>query len=369
MHINLILIPFVIILGLFFSSKNTPRGRRNYILLCSAVLLLVAALRSPEWMTNAYSIDTLNYKNTFESTFNMGWGELWQSIYMRYALRTDEYDAGYMVLNKIISTFTHQFWMFSLIADLLFFIPFGVILYRYCNNCRQIIFAFIFYIAMVQTFFFGGARQMFSLGFDLMALLAVIDKKKIRAIIAFLIGVTIHFSSLLFALPLIAIWFDLKPSLLKIMHAICFIVFPVVLAFPNQMIQFMGNTVGMEKYAEYGANTVQGGSETFIFLIELLSLFCLLSIKRKDLMDNHKLRCFYVMAPFLTFFAPLIISNGSMIRISLYYHLFLSLLVPFAIDCAFRKQNNTIIYIVAIGSLSVLTMAGGGISYYFFWQI
>ena len=131
----------------------------------------------------------------------------------------------------------------------------------------------------------------------------------------------------------------------------------------------MGNTVGMEKYAEYGANAVQGGSETFIFLIEALSLFTLFAIKNKDLLANRNVRIFYVMAPLLTFFAPLIISNGSMIRISLYYHLFLALLVPFAIDCAFGKKNSGAVYAIAIGALSFLTLAGGGgITYYFFWQ-
>jgi len=344
-------------------------NRRWYIILSSFVLLLVAALRSPEYMTNTYNIDTLNYRGYFEQAFDMDWNEFQRLFYLRYITGADENDVGFLALNKLISLFTHEFWLYSLIADLIFFVPFGIILYRFCTRTSQIMFTFIFYISLVQIFFLGGARQMFSLGFDLMALLAVIDKKRIRAIIFFLIGLTIHFSSLLFALPLLAIWYDLKPRTLKTLHAVCFVVFPVVLMFPNQMIQFMGNTVGMEKYAEYGAIAVQGGSETFIFLIELLSLFCLLSIKRNDLANSQTLRYFYVMAPLLTFFAPLIISNGSMIRISLYYHLFLTLLVPFAIDCAFGKKNSGAVYAIAIGALSFLTLSGGGITYYFFWQV
>lgn len=369
MHINLITIPFVIVLGIVFSQRDTSKNRRWYIILSSFILLLVAALRSPEYMTNTYNIDTLNYRGYFEQVFDMDWSEFQRLFYLRYIAGADDFDVGFLALNKLISLFTHEFWLYSLIADLIFFVPFGLLLYRYCTKSSQIMFAFVFYISLVQIFFLGGARQMFSLGFDLMALLAVIDKKRIRAIIFFLIGMTIHFSSLLFALPLLAIWFDLKPNLLKVLHSICFIVFPVVLAFPNQMIQFMGNTVGMEKYAEYGANAVRGGSETFIFLIELLSLFCLLSIKRNDLANSRTLRYFYVMAPLLTFFAPLIISNGSMIRISLYYHLFLTLLVPFAIDCAFSKANRNIAYIAAIGALSLLSLSGGGLTYYFFWQV
>lgn len=368
MHINLFTIPFLIILGLLFGQRDTSNNRRWYIILGSTILILVAALRSPEYMTNTYSIDTLNYLDYFEQVFSMDWSEFQRLFYMRYFMGMDEYDVGFLVLNKLISLFTHKFWIYSLLADLLFFIPFGIILYRYCTKSSQIMFSFVFYISLVQIFFLGGARQMFSLGFDLMALLAVIDRKQIRAIIFFLIGMTIHFSSLLFALPLLAIWFNMKPGFLKTLHAFCFIVFPIVLMFPNQMIQFMGSSVGMEKYADYGSNAVQGGSETFIFLIEALSLFTLFAIKREYLLTNRSARVFYVMAPLLTFFAPLIISNGSMIRISLYYHLFLALLVPIAIDCAFGKSGRVIAYIVAISALSLFSLSGGGITYYFFWQ-
>lgn len=370
MKINLFLIPFVIILGLLFPNNDNKNNRRLYIIICSAVLLFVAAMRSPEYMTNTYSIDSANYKNMFEYTFDMGWNEFFATVYMRYfGGGAEEADVGYIALNKVIGLFTHDFAIFSLLADLLFFVPLGIILYRYSTNIYGLIFAFVYYISLIQVFLIGGGRQMFAVGLDMMALLAVIDRRRIRAIILFLVGVSIHFSSLLFAIPLLAIWFNIKPSLLKNIHVICFALFPIVLAFPNQMIQFMGNTVGMERYSYYGTRAIQGGSETFIFLIELLSLFCLVAIKRRDLVSSQKIRTFYVMAPLFTFFAPLIISNGSMIRISLYYHLFLALLVPFAIDCAFGTKNNRVVYVIAIGALSALSLAGGGMTYYFFWQI
>lgn len=370
MQINLFLIPFVIILGLLFANSDNKINRRLYIILCSAVLIFVAAMRNPEFFTDTYSIDSSNYKYMFENTYDMGWDEFFVTVYMRYfGGGAEEAEVGYIALNKVIGLFTHDFAIFSLLADLLFFVPLGIILYRYSTNIYGLIFAFVYYISLIQVFLIGGGRQMFAVGLDMMALLAVIDRRRIRAIIFFLVGVSIHFSSLLFAIPLLAIWFNIKPSLLKIIHVICFALFPIVLAFPNQMIQYMGNTVGMEKYSDYGTRAIQGGSEIFIFLIELLSLFCLVAIKRRDLVSSQKIRTFYVMAPLFTLFAPLIISNGTMIRISLYYHLFLTLLVPFAIDCAFGTKNNGVVYAIAIGALSALSLAGGGMTYYFFWQI
>lgn len=369
MYINLYLIPFVIIVGLFLAQENTKRNKLVYIVLCSIVLLFVAAMRSPEWMTFTYNIDTLNYKDTFESTFYMSWDEFWASVYERYWKGEGESDIGYLALNKLIGLFTHEFSIFSLLADLLFFVPFGMLLYRYCSNILQVMFAFVFYIALVQVFFLGGARQMFALGFDLMALIAMIDKKRLWTAVFLLLAISIHFSSILFLVPLLMVWYNFSSRTLKMLHLAAFLVFPIVFLFPNQLIVFMGESVGMEKYAEYGRGAIRGGANTFIFLTEALSLFCLVAIQKRNLIHDSTIKLFYTMAPLLTFFAPLIRSNGSMIRISLYYHLFMVFLVPFAIDCMASRRNRNLIYFIAIGALAFLTISGGGMRYYFYWEI
>ena len=369
MHINLYLIPFVIVLGLLLGSNNSSRNRVWYIILCSAVLVFVASMRSPEFMTNTYHIDTLNYLWSFENSLDMGWEEFWASVVDRYSGLNDESDIGFVGFEKFIGLFTQKFHFFSLIADLVFFIPFGIILYRYCSGIKQIIFAYVFYIALIQVFMLAGARQMFALGFDMMALISIIDKKKFRMILFFVLGVSIHFSSILFAIPLLLLWFGISPRMLKVLHATCLFLFPIVLIIPNTIIMFMGNAIGMEKYAHYGEYEVSGGGTTFIALIELLSAICFIAINRKELSKDKILKSFYVMAPLFTVFAPLIISNGTMIRISLYFHMFLALLVPYSIDRLFKGRNSTYAYMIAILALSFLSLSDGGLTYYFFWQL
>ena len=370
MHINLVLIPIVIILGLLLSGNDNNKNRRLYIVLCNIVLLFVAAMRSPEWMTSNYRIDTFLYEMEFKNiTDNFSWNDLFRAIHQRYVLNVGDYDIGYVILQKIISLITHEFSTFSLIADLLFFIPFGVILYRYSTSIWQIIFAYVFYIALIQVFLFGGGRQNFAIGFDMMAFLAMADRKTWRSMIFLLLGVSIHFSSFLFLLPLLMIRFETSPRALKLLHLVCFLLFPIVLLFPNEIIVFMGESVGMEKYAKYGNREIQGGAAVFIILIELLSLLCFLAIRRTDLKKNDNMRLLYVMTPFMTILAPLIHSNGTMIRISLYYHLFLTLLVPYSMDCLFKEESRRIAYFIAIGALALLALQGGGMRYYFFWQV
>lgn len=369
MRINLYLIPFIIILGLVLGTNKSSRKRIWYIIICTAVLIFVASMRSPEYMTNTYHIDTLNYQWSFENSLNMGWKEIWASVVDRYKGLDNESDVGFIGFEKFIGFFTHKFHFFSLIADLLFFVPFGIILNRFCTSIKQVIFAYIFYIALIQIFMFAGARQMFALGFDMMALISIIDKKKLLSLLFFVLGASIHFSSILFAIPLLLLWLGISPRILKVLHAACLLVFPVVLVIPNTIISFMGNAIGMEKYTHYGDGIISGGGTTFILLIELLSLFCFIAISKKEMARNKVLHSFYVMAPLFTLVAPLVVSNGTMIRISLYFHIFLTLLVPYSLDCIFKGRYSTFAYIVAISALSFLSLSDGGITYYFFWQV
>lgn len=366
MHINIILIPFIIILGLVL--KDNRKNRLLYVILVSAILVFVAAMRHPEFMEDTYGIDTLNYKMMFLGSFDTGWNEIWSLARQRYIELELDSDIGYLIFNKILSLITRDFHIFSLIADLVVFVPLCVILNRYCTSMRQLIFAFVLYIALIQVFFWGGARQIFAMGFDLMALIAIIDKRRLLMVVFLLIGITLHFSSILFIIPLLMIWLHFSPRILKIIHIVCFLIFPIVYFNPNEIIAFMGTVLGMEKYANYGKGAIVGGADTFVFLIELLSLFCLIAIKRKDMQSDVKKRIFYVFLPLFTLFAPLINSNGSMIRISLYYYIFLMLLVPYGIDCMFDNKSQKFAYFVAIGALSLLTLSGGGVSYYFYWQ-
>lgn len=368
MKINLILIPFVILLGLFMGANDTRKSRKWYIIMCSAVLIFVAAMRNPEFMTHTYDLDSLNYKYFFEISFYIGWDEFWDAVVGRYTGSNSESDIGFIGLQKIFGLFTHDFYIYSLLVDLLFFIPFGLILYRYTTSMKQNIFAFVFYIALVQVYVIGGMRQIFAMGFDMMALLAVVDKKKALTILLFLIGVSIHFSSILFAIPLLMIWYNTSPKVLKKLHVLSFLLFPIVFLMPNEIILFMGESSGLEKYADYGKGAIQGGAITFIILIEMLSLFCLVSLKRKYILSSRTLQVLYVMAPLFTIFAPLIRANGAMIRITLYYSIFLTLLVPYAIEYIFKKKDKTLAYLVATGALAFLSVSRGGMTYYFYWQ-
>lgn len=368
MDINIYLILFIVFAGWLLSLNDNRYRRGVYIVVCCIILLLVAALRSPEWFAERYGLDTLAYKINFESTIDNGWEEVWIIISQYYQGLSDDFDVGYTVLKIIIGWFTDSFYIYSIIADLLFFVPFGIILYRYSTSMRQLIFAFVFYVALVQVFLLAGARQIFAIGFDMMAMLSVIDRKKWWAVLFFFLGVSVHLSSSLFLIPLLLMWFKVRPLTQKIIHLICFILLPLIVFYPSQAIQYLGNLSGSERYANYATGEIAGGASTVILLLEVLSLLCLIAIRRVDLQKKPFIQYFYVMVPMFTLLAPLIRAKGAMIRLSLYFHLFLVLLVPLAIDSLFKGRSKEIVNYVVIFALAYLTLKGNNMDYYFFWQ-
>ena len=360
MNLTLVLISLLVILGLI--SQNTSQGRKNYIIISCLLLLLSASLRSLSY--GSVGNDTMNYFHMFTNITESSWSEIWDMFVARYFASGGEEDIGFLVLMKLISYITSSFHAFTFIAELLFFIPFGIYLYRFSNGILELIFAFIFYTALVHTHAMSGARQFYAMGFGILVFLYFCKKEYKKAAISLLLGATIHLSLLLVVLPCLVAY--LTPKQMKTIHIALFILFPIVMLMPNQIISFMGNVIGVERYADYGSQDVVGGTETFIFLLELLSLICYIGISKEDIENSNDIKNLYAMIPCFTFFGPLIFSNGSMIRISMYSYMYLTLLLPYALKGIF-KSNYKEVMCIFILALSFLMK--GSMTYHFFWQV
>jgi len=362
MHINLILIPFIILMGLFLPDND--KNRKIYIIVVILIFSLESALRSLFLVEDTYRY----YIHFVEKVPEISWGEIWSSFIGRYFGEGErEYDFGYTLLEKALRCVTSSFQVFTFLSQLLFYVPMGILLYKYSTNNRQLIFAFIFFIALLQVSALGGGRQLLARGCWLMTFMLVDEKKYVKAALWLLVGATFHFS-IFIVLAAVALGF-LKPGQLKLGHAITFFVLPLVLLSPRAIISFMGAVIESERYAGYGEHEITGGATTFVVLMELLSVFCFIMLRKSSLDENKSLKKMYAMLPCLTLAAPLIIADGVMIRLSSYFHMFLMLLVPLAIDEFKDKKTIILIYVLLISTLAFLTVKnGGGLEYYFFWQ-
>ena len=361
MHINFLIFPIIIILGFVLGVSDSPRSRKQFILIVTTILMLETSLRSL-----SVGSDTQGYYKMFLEGQDMSWKEIWGNFIGRYLYNTSEEDIGYLLMQKTISIFTSNWQLFVFAAQLTFFIPLSKLMYKYSTNMLQLVLAYILYVALFHIIALSGGRQLYSIGMTIMSFIYLVEKKYAKSILFIFLGAFIHLSCLLFLLPIILSKFNCK--FLKTFHLVILMLVPLILVSVNQIIFFMGSSINSEKYSNYGTNEVAGGAATFIFLIVLSSVFCYVTFKKRDLIRSRFIHVLYTMVPLFTFFGPLIYSNGSMIRVSMYFHLYLMLLLPFAVDIFFNRKARKIIYFVIIVAVLVLSLRDGGLVYHFFWQ-
>lgn len=366
MNISLLLFIWFLVLAAFFKDRDDEKGRSIYIILCFALLIFFSACRCLYY--GQIGSDTYKYCNLFKSMHDYSWSEIWGLFLGGYVYGEEESDIGYLYFQKVISLVTSSFHLFTFIAQLMFYVPFYFCLKKYTHNITELVFALIFYTILVYGHSNTGARQFYAMGFGVLFFILCGNKKYKWAILSLLAGMTIHRSLGLVVLPFALNFLNTRH--IKLIHIITFCLFPLVMIFPNEIIVFMGNIAGKEQYAEYGQNGITGGTETFIFLLEMLSFICLIGISRKMIEMDSKLKQMYAMVPCFTFFGPLIYSNGSMIRISMYMYLYLTILFPVAIKGISGKNFKPVLY-CAMSALMFLALISNhnAVAYDFFWNV
>lgn len=362
MNIVLYLFLYVIVLGCFFiTRKNTPRIRLIYIVLVLTALTLESSLRGL-----SVGSDTLNYYYYFENVKYTSWEEILHHFYLRYVFNDGTFDEGYSVYQKLFQLLSGDFHLFLFTSALFFFVPFGLLLYRYTKTNWELLFIFVFYVSLFNMIAMSGVRKEIALGLSILSLLFYYDKAYLKAAIALAIGTTIHMSILLIVLvPLVGL---LPLKIQRTLHLAIFFMIPYVISNTADLIVNMADVLDNEKYRQYGESEAQGGAWTFVILMELLSLFCLIAFWNVKLKKEIVTRYFYPMLPLLTFFAPFILQSGSMIRISQYFHLYILLLLPVAIELSINKKEIKPLYAFLIVVLILLAMKSSTLDYVFFWQ-
>ena len=362
MNIKLILYVVIVLLGIVLSSGCDPNGKKRewYVIIIISLLVLESCLRNV-----VVGPDTMAYESAFRRVTNISWGEVLSSFRTAY-IEGEGKDPGYMVFMKLSQIITKDFNVFLFFCALPFFIPLGKLLYRYSSSIMQLMFAFTLYVALFHIVALSGIRQQIATGFCFMAFLQMDKGKNIKALITLMLGATFHISALIFAVvPALRL---LSARVLKASHLFSFGVIPFVIAYAAPIMFFLASFLANDYYTTYADSESNGGATTYIVLMELLSLFCFISIKGGTIEKDNRKKLLYTMLPMLTLTSPLITLNGAMIRVGQYFTLYMMLLVPMAIDSFSKGEIRKFIYWGMIAALIVLTLQSGDFEYFFFWQ-
>lgn len=360
MIINLFIFPIILFLSFFIGNRNTDNNRKWFIVLVSLILLLVNSLRSL-----SVGPDTPSYYWRFTQIQETPWQIVLGNFLYRYVTLSGDFDEGYNLFQKIISFFTNDFHVFTFIAQLLFFVPFGLLLYRYCKDFFQLTFAFILYVVLFNSLALSNARQVYAMGMGICSFLYLSDGKIIKSFIYVIIGFFFHQSCLLCLIPILM--FFLPQSMIRIAIVIAFFAVPIILADVNMIIRFMGSLLEHERYTSYGEGEAQGGAVVYISMSLLMAFITFLTISVESIHNSKRFKCLYNMILPTVFFCPFIYSNGSMIRITIYFQLYFCILFAYTMDYLGGKNRRALYYSIAILLLMIMSLVSAS-PYYFFWQ-
>ncbi len=362
MDVRIILFVIIVLLGFAGSyfGDDSKKFRKWYIIIIVSLLVFESSLRSI-----SVGSDTLGYFNNFHNIDNYSWGEIWDLFEASY-VRGESRDPGFMVYMKLVSLLSTDFNFFLFVSALIFFIPLGIILYRFSSNVKQLVFAFTLFVALFNIMVLSGVRQQVATGFVFMSFLQLNKDDFLKTILLIGCGAFIHVSALFFLLvPFISL---LLLRHIKFIHLVSFFMIPYVVMYSSEIMLFLSSFLENSYYNVYGEQEAQGGATLYIALMEVLSLFCYVAFFRADLKKNKRLSLMYIMLPLLTLTVPLINLTGTMIRIGQYFTIYMMLLVPYAIDIIVKRKNRIIFYMCFVAALILLCLKSGSFEYQFFWQ-
>lgn len=362
-RIYLYIIVILFGLSLIALSKQDHGSRKIYVILITTLLVLESSLRSVY-----VGPDTYQYYTEFMSVKTLTWDYIWRCFGYAYIDGSGK-DPGFHVLIKFFLNFSDSFNLFLLLIALIFFVPLGKILYENTTSIWQLMFAFVLYIALFHIIALSGIRQQIATGGCFMAYLCLNKNKPISAVIILLVSTTFHVSASIFFLMVGSYFLFLKKEVHveKQIHFASLLLIPVMLVSAKGFMGWLASFLANDYYAVYSEKTMAGGAETFVLLMELLSLICFICIKKEILLLNKSYNLLYATLPMTTLFAPLIMLDGAMIRLVQYFSLFMMLLFPISIDLKFKSASRSI-YVIAIIILLVLSLSNS-FHYTFFWEL
>lgn len=326
-----------------------------YALMAALALALLLGLRHPSMGVDLGYDTGGGYLESFQTISDLSWTE----VLVLDAFQN--YERGYLLLNKLIgSVSTHQ-QFFLLCCGLLSILPIGVMIGRYSRNCRT---SFLIYLGLPAFLIaFSGLRQAIALAITFYGYRFVRERKCVRYFLTVLLACQFHSSAVvsLLVYPACRIRLD------RMARYATLVLLPLLFAFRSQIWNWIVRVTGRSIPA------VHSGS------VNLLLLFCAVYVymvvfspekgKFDGLVNLHYLAC-----------GTLVFAEVSHVaqRVGYYFMLYLTLSLPELLHTVREKWGNRE-YMLHLGAIAGGFLLFGfyqlrtsswaeGWPYRFFWQ-
>lgn len=339
MIVNFLIVFFIFILGLLFlksTNPNSDANRKKYIRIVCFILILQSGLRNI-----SVGDDTFAYKGSFEKAKETDWSEI-KYQYENYFTDEKVKDPGYIIFEKICHIITDDYQVYLFLVAVIFFTALGTFLYRNTNSIKYLILAFAIYMALFYWFFsITGIRQTLATAFTLFAFEILKKKKYLLFIVMIFLAANLHKTALVF-LPILFIYFTNR---IKFIYTSILLLFPFFMVFRNNIALFVQNLFGYKEYEELA----ESGTFSFTLLIIILAVSALFNYNYLRTLNKNVKYYFFALA-MVVILLPLSYINPSLLRIVLYYSVFIMVFAPMIFDSftVFSKRLSSDLYVIGV---------------------
>lgn len=349
MNIKLIILTIIVLACLF--QMDSPRSRKNLIVLVCTLLALESGLRGIE-----VGNDTSSYYMSYYDIIGTQWSEIIAALFKSSA---EVRDPGFAVVVKAIGSIIPSWQVYCLASAIFLYVSIGKLWNRYIETRLGVLFAAILWLNLFDIIALSGMRQMFTTAIAFY-IIPYVEEKRWRVVIStVIIGSFIHVS-LLFFMAFIPLSF-VPASLYKKMLFVAILFVPVVGIFSQQIMVLMINSMENDYYQGY-AEVVEGTKAyTYVYLCTVLSIFILVNYKFLKTAPNF----FMMAAVMMTLLVPLILRGGTAIRIGQYFTVYMMVSLPWIME---RSNMRNMYYATMIGVLVLSLIITPAMEYHFFWN-
>jgi len=289
----------------------------------------------------------------FQDGFRWGVGTDWEPYYKYFEQcntvqsDSDEFEIGYVLLNKVINTFTDNYTVFLVIHALLLYI--SVFYFIRKNSLYPLLSVLLYYANMNANM--GMNRQFLALIVALISVQFILQREMIKFSICIFIGFLFHSSILLFV-PAYFLYskLSMKVVLILLLGGIVISVSGIINVIPFELLFVFDDRMAfkLDAYTSAGVVDVSFVNVIMALFSRVIWLVILLIFRDKytddfEWKDKFNL-CFNLYLVSIVFY---MIFNGSILQIIvsrglIYYGIFSIIAIPYVFTC-FKGSSNKLI--------------------------
>lgn len=360
---NIVVIILYVFIGSVFlqlSDRNSYKRRSQYATIVSLILILQSGLRNV-----AVGVDTYGYYLKFiDAKHDYTYEQIFQN-FNKYLTNTSDKDYGYIFLEKFFSDLLNgNFQIFLILIACLFFFSLRKFILNNTRKLSDIILAYVIFSTLYFSFYsITGIRQTIAMSIVMFSIPFIKTKKFLPFLSIVLIALTIHKSSIIF----ICFYFlNRFKNVSKYIFLFVLLMFPLIMSFKGNFLVILQSFVGYEVYQDFEG----AGTFTFTFLFLLVSIFAYFKknylIKNNDNADN-----FFGSLALCLVFLPLSWINPNLIRILMYFSIYLLVIIPELINSLSIisiKITRDLKVVVVILLILMYMKSNSDFQYRFFWD-